>query len=451
MSGDRNLKSHFFRFLESVNLQNSIRDPSSSSLSSSIPVTQPSDKSNVHYSSSASFIDSSASLGMIIEENYPLLNSPKILKSLIDYALQKRDENLQKKNEQEQEEDETAKNELLGSWGVIIDIFKEITLKKRERASQMMQKLCQLGYQEGPEAITMHLSELRRDRAIDSVFVDLVSSSYEDCQAMNGGKDILQILRFIDTALQPEKGFYAQLITQMEGLSMGSNSSSPSLPSTSMTLGSSLGGHDEPIEEFDQRDLVASGELLQQTITACRGDAKILKAAILLNLRSLASFPLTFPPLLISLRAANPSSISMSSRSFLKVLGDNIAACQQAQYHNKAKLLQFVEKIIQDEISKPSSTGGGGGGTSGEEEDITGAKYGLNVYHAPQFVEDNDNEAYHDIEVPTTTTPLPYCLTHCLFHCRSPWWMKPMATWMLSKCLMLSSTQQPDPQPNLKK
>jgi hypothetical protein len=415
MLSDRHLKSHFFRFLESVNLQNSIRDPS---------VTH-SASGNACFSSSSSLMNSSSSLEKIIEENYPLLNSPKILKSLVDYALQKRDENLQKKNEQELDENE--RNELLGSWGVIIDIFKDITLKKRERASQMMQKLCQLGYQVGPEGITSHISELRRDRAIDSVFVDLVSSSYEDCQAMNGGKDILQILKFINTSLQPEKEFYSQLITQVEP-----SSSSPSAPpSVSMAPPSSYQRHDEPIEGFDQSELVASGELLQQTITSCQGDAKKLKTAILLNLR-----------------AATPPPVLMSSGSFLKVLRDNIAACQQASYLNKAKLLQFIEKIIQEEISKkPSSSdsvavASEGGGAISEEEDITGAKYGLNVYHAPQFVEDNNNEAYLDIEV--SLSPL-LLLSLISSSRRFPWWMKLMAMWMLSKSLMPSSTQQLGP------
>jgi hypothetical protein len=88
----------------------------------------------------------------------------------------------------------------------------------------------------------------------------------------------------------------------------------------------------------------------------------------------------------------------MSSKAFRKVLQDNIAACLRAEYLNKAKLFQFIEQIIRDEITKLSVTERG---EENEEEDITGARYGLNVYHAPQFVENNPtaSEHYEDIQV----------------------------------------------------
>lgn len=93
----------------------------------------------------------------------------------------------------------------------------------------------------------------------------------------------------------------------------------------------------------------------------------------------------------------------MSSKAFLKVLNDNIVACHQAEYYNKAKLFQFIKQIIKEEMKKSTETRQGGSSiptNEGEvEEDITGAKYGLNVYHAPQFVEHKNDEIYGDVEV----------------------------------------------------
>ncbi len=96
----------------------------------------------------------------------------------------------------------------------------------------------------------------------------------------------------------------------------------------------------------------------------------------------------------------------MASPIFFKVLQDNITACHQAGYLNKAKLFQFLQQTIQTEAeSYQESKQPPVESDTEEEEDITGAKYGLNVYHAPQFVEENNREAFEHVEVGYSNSP----------------------------------------------
>jgi hypothetical protein len=270
---EENYRSHFFRFVESAGLQR--------------------------------FLGSTegVSVETIIEENYHLFDS-EVMKLLINSALQERDENL--KNGK-------SESELLGSWGVVIDLFKSITISKREKASTLMQRLCQIGYQQGPEGLEKFIKGLRKEKVIDSVLVDLVSSSYEDCKAMQGGADIVQILKYIDSSFQPEKQHFVRSLAQSKGASSSSSSAQASAApvSVTQTRGSSSeraaaaeGAGEE--ESFDQRELLAAGEFLQHTLDTCKGDAKKLKTAILHNLRS----PLL--PLSLSLSVSLSVTISLS-------------------------------------------------------------------------------------------------------------------------------------------
>lgn len=131
---------------------------------------------------------------------------------------------------------------------------------------------------------------------------------------------------------------------------------------------------------FNENDLSIAGELLQNLIQTCQGDAKKLKDTIINNIRT------------------KSTPILMSDPIFLKVLNDNITACRHAGYINKQKLFQFMEQIIQTEIQNsqlPISSNL----NEIDEFDITGAKYGLNVYHAPQFVDESKNNAFENVEV----------------------------------------------------
>jgi hypothetical protein len=228
------------------------------------------------------------SVERIIEENYHLFDS-EVMKFLISSALQERDENL--KNGK-------SESELLGSWGVIIDLFKSITIKKREKASELMQRLCQVGYQEGPNGLEKLISLFRRGKLIDSVLVDLVSSSYDDCQRMQGGgKEIVQILSYLNSAFEPEKQYFLRSLAQSKDSSSSTGPSSSAVPASSsssiaLPAPPSITQPREEEEEFNQSELLAAGEFLQRTLDTCKGDAKKLKAAILHNLRSFHSLTL---------------------------------------------------------------------------------------------------------------------------------------------------------------
>jgi hypothetical protein len=198
---------------------------------------------------------------------YPLFNGT-VMRSLIDYALKERDQKLALGENE---------NDLLGSWGIIIDVFKKITLEKRENSSVMLQELCQIGRngneKEQKERIERKLEEYRRDKRIDSVFIDLVTSSYEDCKEMHGNHEILTILKIINNLLTLEKNYYSNFIAQAKNQSQISSQSEKI-------------GNDIVEEEFDQRDLIAAGEMLQNLLASCKGDAKKLKTIVVHNIRS---------------------------------------------------------------------------------------------------------------------------------------------------------------------
>ena len=107
----------------------------------------------------------------VISDNYNSLTQ-EILRAMVDSALKERDEKASEGGQG---------NDVLGSWGIIIDTVKEQMEMRRERAGENMQQLIAFGLQgEGKCAMRSFLENLRDKGHIDSVLIDLVKSSKED-------------------------------------------------------------------------------------------------------------------------------------------------------------------------------------------------------------------------------------------------------------------------------
>eukprot|EP01032_Pedospumella_encystans_P027675 gene27675-31267_t len=86
----------------------------------------------------------------LVESNFDALDD-KNMRLLIDRALKERDTNAAKGGKEA---------DLLGSWGVIIDTIKTATLKRRDRAGNLLQLTVNTGVKAGPKELQSLLTTL---------------------------------------------------------------------------------------------------------------------------------------------------------------------------------------------------------------------------------------------------------------------------------------------------
>jgi hypothetical protein len=107
----------------------------------------------------------------LVSDNYDALDQ-ETMRAMVDCALAERDVNVAIGGQE---------NDLLGSWGVIIDTFKEQTMLRRERAGNNLQQLVAFGLQStGGSAVQTFIDSIRQKGQVDSVLIDLVESSLAD-------------------------------------------------------------------------------------------------------------------------------------------------------------------------------------------------------------------------------------------------------------------------------
>ena len=114
-----------------------------------------------------------------------------------------------------------------------------------------------------------------------------------------------------------------------------------------------------------ESELVACAFYIQNEIKSCGGDVGKLKDQVLSDYASRKYAPAVFH----------------------KVLDDNIAACSQAGYVNKEKILKFVKTCLENEERVLAQQAQQAGSLA---EALAGADLNetSSTYHAPKFVDD---------------------------------------------------------------
>lgn len=141
-------------------------------------------------------------------------------------------------------------------------------MEKRDRAGGILQQLCAIGMQGGPEAIKVFVQDLREKSLIDSVLADLIASTYAERSQYRGNDTIIRVVEHIFAAMQPEIGSPT-----------GSVLSSSSSSSVSQSAGKV--GRDE----LDMRLMEAAGELLRDLMKRSAGDANKLRSEAIERMR----------------------------------------------------------------------------------------------------------------------------------------------------------------------
>ena len=345
--------------------------------------------------------------------------------------LTERDLNLSKGGKEE---------DLLGSWGVVIDTVKAVTLKRRERAGNLLQITVNTGVKSGPKELQSLLSTLKAKNQIDRLFVDLVSSSLEDCKAQ-GNEMLADILKYTKTylgvlnsttnnnnntannsnsnskttaAAAPKAGPVsnspaAPLSSSSSGLpkppvtskiggsgptSSSSSSSSSSVASSGTSSGTKTSSNELPPSSPAEEE----GNITSDNTSATSSkeeEGALIVAGLLLQemLRTSAGDATALRTEVIQ----HCITGEIEEVHFMRVLEDNIAGCRAANYVNKLKVLEFIKSVVKKQLEDPygvsgSASASGGVKHFGSSSTTTGGAGVVNsTHHAPQFVDDVNN------------------------------------------------------------
>lgn len=274
-------------------------------------------------------------------ENYFDDLSDKVIKLLIEKALSERDKRISLGGKE---------NELLGSWGVIIDAIKFTTMKRRERAAENLQMMCSVAYSEGNEALDKSIAALKQQKMIDRILVDAVRSSLDECRSAQNGV-LCDILQHILDNLMDTKAVQAN-----------------------------------DVKSNDDQYLIASGKILNEILRTSAGNVPKLKTEVL-TLCSKWHDEEKYDK-------DEGQSVSMTE-SFIRVINDNIDACHKAGYNNKLKVLEYIVSVVNDfreGLKRPD--------TSLADEDNGGGTMPSSAHHhAPQFIDTSQSADKEEFEI----------------------------------------------------
>jgi Rps23 Pro-64 3,4-dihydroxylase Tpa1-like proline 4-hydroxylase len=269
----------------------------------------------------------SASLQESVEVNFDFLNESR-LRALVTRALAERDKLASRG---------TDANSLLGTWGHVIDVVKETTQSRTDRARMFLQKLVSEGMEGDQKDVVRMVNKAQKSGAIDRIFKSMLADTIEEANAAKQ-EEISAVLGFVQHVIQMKE----------------------SVASQSSDLYLDGGANDEKEKQHQQR-FVRAGIRLKVMMEQCAGDAKTLKE-----------------------KALEGVSNGTIDEDFVKVLDDNISACRDAHFVNKVKLFEFLRGIVKNGLESKDSPLDGAG-----LEDIA---EGSTTHHAPAFIDENHNE-----------------------------------------------------------
>ena len=325
----------------------------------------------------------------LVESNFDALDD-KNMRLLIDRALKERDTNAAKGGKEA---------DLLGSWGVIIDTIKAATLKRRDRAGNLLQLTVNTGVKAGPKELQSLLTTLKAQNQIDRVFLDLVNTSYEDCKSQ-GNEVLTDILKYTKTFLG--------VLQSKQSTSAGSSSSKPPVattsinaPATSATAktgavpnsgekANSSGSSGKspakaPTSASTTEEVNTATDTEAEPGSAADTESRMIRAGLLLQelLRTSAGDVVK-----LKTNVIQRCLVGEIDSLFLNVLDDNIRGCQEAGYVNKVKVLELMRGVIVTQLDAKSRQKADTNSYGGEHSDLDAAATMVtSTHHAPQFVD----------------------------------------------------------------
>ena len=289
---------------------------------------------------------SSSSLEQVVEELFDELDE-RLLRIIAEKALANRDA--------------IKKEDAFGPWAQIIDAVRETTIKRRERAGAIFERLVNIGKDGDLKQIQIFIGQLFAAGQLDMLLEDLVDDALSSCEKQ-GNDEYAAMFRYFTECITRAK----------ESMGKGNGGKATSTKSIPPKKEQTPAPPQPPPIAIDspeeQRELMKAGVRLQLLLKECNKDVATLKT-----------------------KAESECKNGKIDKYFLKVLDDNISACKQAHYENKAKLLTYLKSIIENALK-----------TSDENDDgNTSSSDASTSHHAPKFI----GQAAGVVEDPAAVSP----------------------------------------------
>lgn len=260
----------------------------------------------------------------VIDSSFHLLNE-NILRAMVTCAIKERDANVSKGN--------ISNENLLGSWGDIIDLVKDITEKRKNKATKHFQIIMNLGLKGAePPKISSCIHKLCVGGHIDYLFTGILEETLNAC-IKNKDEEHAAMFQYFTmeiARINKELKDAANAVPVIANLLPSTSSSSTAKFNTSGG-DSDDNSDDEDDSDDENEDKVKDIELIQDELIKCgmylnssiktsAGDVNKLKSQILHDIRS---------------KVINIELLQI-------VVRDNLEACKKANYVNKLKLMVSI-------------------------------------------------------------------------------------------------------------
>lgn len=301
-------------------------------------------------------------------QNYFHYFHENTLKRLITVALEYRNQQIEKQKTSTEIKDE----DLLGEWAFIIDTMKLILQQRRDLAGSHFQQLVQYGMEGKPETVDFYLKELFHNGYIDHLFLGILNDTVEALgknKNASNEENYFMLTYFQKTIFimqkEQEEMNHHNLENQkkLEALQLKSSEEKKKAASNDPI-------HSTAANEFKEEELIYYSTLLNNLIKESNGNISLLQDKLILQMEKPTSNNNGFPYEL-----------------FLFIIRENMKACELANYTNKLKLLQFLEKFLLNYLEKQKHSIQ----NVLEQNDFDKTKSTLSMYHAPQFIDHLNN------------------------------------------------------------
>jgi hypothetical protein len=304
-------------------------------------------------------------LETFVDDNFEYF-SESILRKLIADALKVRDENVARGLQNSEE--------VMGPWTKIIDVVRQVTQVRQQRAGRIFQEVVAIAEKDGAKQTQKVLTALYRQKQIDNVFIDLVREGIQRA-IKSGHSESAEMLKFFDKVIQTNITVEKAMIAKGKQGEIDMSASSSSNITSAIPVMKEMATESEKVDSIgsdaerptdEQGKLVAASDYLRSIISQAKGDAGILQKRICRDLMD--------------------GELPFTVEHFQRVVTDNLKASEQAGYVNRVKLLKFIETSCIEKVTRAI-----------EESETTGNT----TYHAPKFIDDlinHDNTGERNVE-----------------------------------------------------
>jgi Rps23 Pro-64 3,4-dihydroxylase Tpa1-like proline 4-hydroxylase len=333
-------------------------------------------------------------------QNYFHYFQEDTLKKLITVALEYRNQQVEK---QKANAAVVIKDEdLLGEWSVIIDTMKLILQQRRDLAGSHFQQLIQYGQEGKPETVDFYLKELFHNGFIDHLFLSILEDTISTLarnKNTSNDENYFMLTYFMQTIMNLRK---EQEEIRQNNLENSKTLVKKEAAKKIATTPSPVHSTKQPVivdnTEFKEEELVYYSHLLNNLIKESSGNISVLQDKLIQQIEKPTH------------TLQNPFPFEL----FLFVIQENINACLKANYQNKLKLLQFLEKFLKNYIvklkEKKSSLE-----NALSHSDLEKTAATMSTYHAPKFIDQQNGSQSGKMNKTILYQPL-FSAQHLIFN-----------------------------------